>query len=70
MIFSKKSLLVKSFLFIFFFAGLFFISPNTSHAAEKTWIGCNTNLWSNAACWSPSGVPANGDNVTIGSYSH
>jgi hypothetical protein len=33
-----------------------------AHAADKTWDG-STGAWSTAGSWSPSGVPASGDNV-------
>ncbi|MDD5050297.1 MAG: PKD domain-containing protein [Candidatus Pacebacteria bacterium] len=80
MIFSKKSLLVKSSLFVFFLAGLFFVSPNVSHATcnpalwpnyTRTWIGPATGVWSDGNNWSAitprSGCRAllNGDSVII-----
>ena len=34
-------------------------------AVTKTWVGANSSGWGSAANWSPSGVPANADDVII-----
>ncbi|MCW5933780.1 MAG: hypothetical protein KIT45_05670 [Fimbriimonadia bacterium] len=35
------------------------------NAASKAWTGVVSTSWSNASNWAPSGVPVNGDDVTI-----
>ncbi|MEK7781193.1 MAG: autotransporter-associated beta strand repeat-containing protein, partial [Verrucomicrobiota bacterium] len=36
-------------------------------AVNRNWVGgASTNTWSQAANWSPAGVPANGDDLTFG----
>ncbi len=37
----------------------------TAAAATKTEVSCSPANWSNTACWSPSGVPVNGDTVVF-----
>src|SRR6266436_85616 len=37
----------------------------TASAAVKTWVPTAGGLWTTAANWSPSGAPAEGDDVTI-----
>ena len=43
------------------------IGATEASAAPKAYTGASSNLWSNALNWSPTGVPVNGDTVTIGS---
>jgi G8 domain len=44
-------------------AGLLLLLPYSASAATK--ISTGTGSWNTAGTWSPSGVPANGDDVTI-----
>jgi len=37
----------------------------TAAAATKTEVSCSPANWGNTACWSPSGVPVNGDSVVF-----
>jgi hypothetical protein len=38
------------------------------NATPKTWIGASGGLWSAGTNWSPAGVPASGDDITITAY--
>ena len=42
------------------------VNVSDANAAPKTWNGGTSTDWATAANWTPSGVPANGDDVTIG----
>ena len=52
--------LIQLFLVISFIA----INLNL-YATPKIWTGISSNNWNSAGNWSPSGVPASGDDVTI-----
>src|SRR6476620_9958495 len=47
------------------FCLLMTIACSQAFAATKTWNGSSSNNWNTAANWTPSGVPASGDDVTI-----
>jgi len=47
---------------------LVFGGASMAHAAGKTWLGGasgNPSNWNTAANWTPTGMPADGDNITI-----
>jgi fibronectin-binding autotransporter adhesin len=45
-------------------------APLEALAVNRNWVGgASTNTWSQAANWSPAGVPANGDYLTFGTSS-
>ena len=60
---QSKSLALKCLLGIALSAGLL-VQP--AQAASKAWVGTVSTDWATAGNWSPSGVPASGDTVTIG----
>lgn len=45
-----------------------FVAPKKAEAATKTWAGGTSTDWATASNWSPSGVPAAGDDVIIGNF--
>lgn len=49
-------------LLCFSFVGL---SAFSARAAQKTWTGANSNLWSEASNWQPAGVPGMNDEVVF-----
>ena len=42
-----------------------FVSASSAFAVAKTWNGSVSTAWSNASNWTPSGVPATNDDVTV-----
>ncbi|MCW5933476.1 MAG: hypothetical protein KIT45_04145 [Fimbriimonadia bacterium] len=44
---------------------LLILTGHFGNAASKTWTGIISTSWGNISNWTPSGVPANGDDVTI-----
>lgn len=48
---------------LFLLAGLFFLSSGVLYAATKTAVASGN--WSTPSLWSPSGIPANNDDVVI-----
>jgi hypothetical protein len=49
------------------FAAIVFLAAASAaaHATTFTWTGAANNLWSNAANWSPAGVPQSGDHLVF-----
>lgn len=41
------------------------LSVSSAFAVTKTWNGSTSNAWSTASNWTPSGVPATGDDVIV-----
>jgi len=44
---------------------IFLLCSRSTQAADKTWIGPNNGWWTTSNNWSPSGLPAPGDNVYL-----
>ena len=44
---------------------ILYSNPNILHAADYTWSGQNSSLWTDSTSWAPNGVPGAGDNVTL-----
>lgn len=55
---------MKRFLFSLFLLALFIDVT----AAPKTWVGLSGGIWSQGSNWSPLGVPASTDDVTINAF--
>jgi hypothetical protein len=63
---STSTNLLKTLLHLAF--SLFFllvVSVAVTYAAAKAWTGATSNDWHDVSNWSPAGVPATGDDVTI-----
>jgi fibronectin-binding autotransporter adhesin len=66
---SIPSLYIISRQLLAFLPALLFLAAHDSSFAQSTWTGNSSLTWNTAANWSPSGVPANGANVTVNNSS-
>lgn len=58
-----------SLLSVFILISLFLLSTQTAFSITRTWVPATGGAWTTPANWSPSGIPAAGDDIVIGSQS-